>query len=92
MLTLGSKGAVAVSDCVYRVPRARQVAVVDPVGAGDAFAGGFLCGYLEGGVQRGLEIGSAVGALHCTIVGDFAYVTRGEVEEFLASDDDEIQR
>jgi len=43
-------------------------------------------------IPSGLEIGGAVGALHCTIVGDFAYVTRGEVEEFLASDDDEIQR
>jgi 2-dehydro-3-deoxygluconokinase len=92
VLTLGSQGALAVSDHVHRVPRVRQVTVMDPVGAGDAFAGGFLCGYLEGGVQRGLEIGSAVGALHCTILGDFAYITRAEVEELLASDDDDIQR
>lgn len=92
VLTLGSEGALAVSDQIYRAPRVRQVTVVDPVGAGDAFAGGFLCGYLEGGVQRGLEIGSAVGALHCTIPGDFAYVTRAEVEELLASEDDDIQR
>lgn len=92
VLTLGSEGAVAVADRTWRAPRGRQVTVVDPVGAGDAFAGGFLCGFLEGGVQRGLEMGSAVGALHCTIVGDFAYVTRGEVDEFLASDDHEIQR
>ena len=92
VLTLGSDGALAISDRVHRAPRVRQVTVVDPVGAGDAFAGGFLCGYLEGGVQRGLEIGSAVGALHCTIPGDFAYITRAEVEEFLASDDEDIQR
>jgi 2-dehydro-3-deoxygluconokinase len=92
VLTLGSEGAIAVADRVHRGPRVRQVAVVDPVGAGDAFAGGFLCGYLEGGVQRGLEIGSAAGALHCTIPGDFAYITRAEVEELLASDDGEIQR
>jgi len=92
VLTLGSDGALAISDRVHRAPRVRQVTVVDPVGAGDAFAGGFLCGYLEGGVQRGLEIGSAVGALHCTILGDFAYITRAEVEELLASDDDDIQR
>ena len=92
VLTLGSEGALAVSDRVHRMPRVRKVTVVDPVGAGDAFAGGFLCGYLEGGVQRGLEIGGAVGALHCTIPGDFAYLTRAEVEEFLASDDEDIQR
>jgi 2-dehydro-3-deoxygluconokinase len=92
VLTLGPEGAFAVSDRIHRVPRVWQATVVDPVGAGDAFAGGFLCGYLEGGVERGLEIGSAVGALHCTIPGDFAYVTRAEVDELLTSDDDEIQR
>ena len=92
VLTLGSEGALAISDRVHRAPRLRKVTVVDPVGAGDAFAGGFLCGYLEGGVQRGLEIGSATGALHCTIPGDFAYITRAEVEELLASEDDDIQR
>jgi len=83
---------VAFSDRPYRAPRLPRVTVADPVGAGDAFAGGFLCGYLEGGVPRGLEVGSAVGALHCTIAGDFAYVTRAEVEELLGSGDDEIQR
>jgi 2-dehydro-3-deoxygluconokinase len=92
VLTLGGEGAVAVSDKVYRAPRIRKVTVVDPVGAGDAFAGGFLCGYIEGGPQRGLEMGTAVGALHCTIPGDFAYVTRAEAEELLASEDDDIQR
>jgi 2-dehydro-3-deoxygluconokinase len=92
VLTLGSDGALAVADRIHRGPRVRRVTVVDPVGAGDAFAGGFLCGYLEGGVERGLEIGGVVGALHCTIPGDFAYITRAEVEELLASDDDEIQR
>jgi 2-dehydro-3-deoxygluconokinase len=92
VLTLGSEGALAIEDRPYRARRVPRATVVDPVGAGDAFAGGFLCGYLEGGVQRGLDVGAAVGALHCTIVGDFAYVTRSEVEEFLASDDQEIQR
>jgi len=92
VLTLGSEGALAVADRLYRARRVPRATVVDPVGAGDAFAGGFLCGYLESGVQRALDLGAAVGALHCTIVGDFAYVTRAEVEEFLASDDQEIQR
>lgn len=92
VLTLGSDGAVAVSDRFYHARRLPRVTVVDPVGAGDAFAGGFLGGYLEGGMQRGLDFGAALGALHCTIVGDFAYVTRAEVEELLASDDQEIQR
>ena len=92
VLTLGSEGAMAMADRPYHARRVPRATMVDPVGAGDAFAGGFLCGYLEGGVQRGLDLGAAVGALHCTIVGDFAYITRAEVEELLGSEDQEIQR
>ena len=92
VLTLGSEGAMAMTDRLYHARRVPRATMVDPVGAGDAFAGGFLCGYLEGGVQRGLDLGAAVGALHCTMVGDFAYVTRAEVEELLGSEDQEIQR
>ena len=92
VLTLGPEGAMAMADRPYHARRVPRATMVDPVGAGDAFAGGFLCGYLECGVQRGLDLGAAVGALHCTIVGDFAYVTRAEVEELLGSEDQEIQR
>jgi 2-dehydro-3-deoxygluconokinase len=92
VLTMGSQGSLAVADRVYRQRPIHGVKAVDPVGAGDAFAAGFLCGYLEGGVQRGLDMGGAVGALACTIVGDFAYITRAEVEELLSLGDQEIQR
>ena len=92
VLTMGSQGSLAVADRVYRQRLLRGVEAVDPVGAGDAFAAGFLCGYLEDGIQRGLDIGGAVGALACSMVGDVAYITRAEVEELLSSEDQEIQR
>jgi 2-dehydro-3-deoxygluconokinase len=92
VLTQGAEGAVALGDRIYRQRQIPVTRVVDAVGAGDAFAGGFLCGYLEGGVQRGLDWGGATGALACTIMGDFAIVTRSEVEELLASGEQEIQR
>lgn len=92
VLTLGAEGSLAFADRVYRQRRLPPLVEVDPLGAGDAFAGGFLCGYLEDGVQRGLDLGGATGALACTIVGDFAYITRAEVEELLTSGDPEIQR
>ncbi len=66
--------------------------MVDPLGAGDAFAAGFLCDYLEEGVQRGLDMGGASAVLDCTIVGDAAFITRAEVEELFTSEDQEIQR
>jgi 2-dehydro-3-deoxygluconokinase len=92
VLTLGAEGSLALADRVYRQRRVHHVEVVDPLGAGDAFAAGFLCGYLEEGVQRGLDLGGATAALDCTIVGDAAFLTRAEVEELLASEDQEIQR
>ena len=92
VLTLGNRGSLALADRIYRQRRVHRVEMVDPLGAGDAFAAGFLCGYLEDGVQRGLDLGGATAALDCTIVGDAAFITRAEVEELLASEDQEIQR
>jgi 2-dehydro-3-deoxygluconokinase len=92
VVTLGAQGSLALADRIYRQRRVHRVEMVDPLGAGDAFAAGFLCGFLEGGVQRGLDLGGATAALDCTMVGDAAFITRAEVEELLASDDQEIQR
>lgn len=92
VLTLGAGGALALADRVYRQQRVPRVDVVDPLGAGDAFAAGFLYGYLTDGIQRGLDVGGAMGALACSIVGDFPLVSLGEVEELLGSEDQEIQR
>ena len=92
VITSGAAGAIVVSDQCHHAPRLPPVSVLDPVGAGDAFAGGFLAGYLEGGVRQGLKIGAAAGALHCTILGDLAYITRTEIDELIALGDQEIQR
>jgi 2-dehydro-3-deoxygluconokinase len=92
VITLGAEGALAVADTVHRQRRVPHVQPVDLLGAGDAFAAGFLYGWLTEGVQRGLDVGGATGALACTMIGDFAFVTLAEVEELLASDDQEIRR
>lgn len=62
---LGAAGAVACVDGeVYTVP-GRPVTVVDPVGAGDGFAAGFLSGVHDGMdpldcVERGLAVAAVV--------------------------------
>jgi ribokinase len=49
VVTNGAGGAVvATPDAIVRVPAVRTE-VVDPTGAGDAFAGGFLVGFIETG-------------------------------------------
>jgi 2-dehydro-3-deoxygluconokinase len=59
-----------------------EVEIVDRVGGGDAFAGGFIAGYLErpDDLAFALELGLAAGALKHTMAGDFLASSRSEIE------------
>lgn len=57
---------------------------VDRIGAGDAFAAGFLTGYQTEGIQTGLEYGQAMLALKNTFTGDLTWATLEEVKSFVA--------
>jgi 2-dehydro-3-deoxygluconokinase len=63
--------------------RSYEVEIVDRLGAGDSFAAGLIHGLLEGDLQRGLDWGVATSAIKHSIPGDFAWVTREEVEALL---------
>jgi 2-dehydro-3-deoxygluconokinase len=67
---------------VYRT-RLHEVEIVDRLGAGDSFAAGLIHGLLDGDVQKGVDYGVAASALKHSIPGDFAWVTREEVEALL---------
>lgn len=60
----------------------RSIEVVDRLGGGDAFAGGFIAGYLEDSdnLRRGVQLGSSASALKHTMPGDFLCATRAEIE------------
>lgn len=60
------------------------VTAVDRVGAGDAFAAGFLHGWLAEGLERGLEYGMAAAALKHTFHGDVAVITMQDIADLLA--------
>lgn len=94
VLTLGDQGSLVLADRPYRPTRLYTLDVVaDRVGAGDAFAAGFLHGYLtDGDVQRAQDCGTALAALKCTMWGDIALVRRGELEELMARPDPRIRR
>lgn len=68
----GALGAVAViGDEILRVP-AHEVTEVDPVGAGDAFAAGYLSTLLDGGTPpQCLATGTLAGAFTVTVPGDW---------------------
>jgi 2-dehydro-3-deoxygluconokinase len=67
---------------LYRT-RSYEVEIVDRLGAGDSFAAGLVHGLLDGDLQKGLDYGVAASAIKHSIPGDFAWVTRDEVEALL---------
>jgi 2-dehydro-3-deoxygluconokinase len=71
---LGGGGATIVArdeiDAIHR-PAVPLVAVVDPVGAGDAFCAGFIAARLDGAeLAESLEIANACGAAAAAALGD----------------------
>jgi 2-dehydro-3-deoxygluconokinase len=72
VLKRGARGALAVvDDALVDVP-AHAVAAVDPVGAGDAFVGGYLAELLAGADEKTrLATAAACGAFAVTVPGDW---------------------
>jgi 2-dehydro-3-deoxygluconokinase len=75
--------AIAYADGKLLKTRTYEVEIVDRLGAGDSFAAGLIHGLLDGDLQKGLDYGVAASAIKHTIPGDFAWITRGEVEALL---------
>lgn len=64
-----------------------NVRIVDRVGGGDSFAGGVVCGFVDGkNFKDALEFGVAASALKHTIPGDFNLVSRSDVENLVGGD------
>jgi sulfofructose kinase len=88
-LTKGGRGATVLCEGEFLETAAFQVpgGCVDTTGAGDAFHGGFLYGLLQGEeIERSMEIGCAVAALNCRVLGARAGLpTREELHAFLTT-------
>jgi 2-dehydro-3-deoxygluconokinase len=72
--------------------RTYEVEIVDRLGAGDSFAAGLIHGLLDGDLQKALDFGIAASALKHSIPGDFAWITREEVEALLKGSGMRISR
>jgi 2-dehydro-3-deoxygluconokinase len=72
VLKTGSAGSLALVDGEILEHPAFTVSEVDPVGAGDAFAAGYLAGHLWGlPAQERLRVANAMGALSVATLGDY---------------------
>ena len=84
---LGAEGAAAYTRSEEAKKPAYKVPIVDVIGAGDAFAAGFISSLMQGrSLEEALEIGNAAGALVVTVKGDFENMPSEEdLEKFLAA-------
>ena len=77
--------AFVVADGVRHDAPRYDVEIVDRIGAGDAFSAGFIYAATTGvGWAHAVRYGTAMSALKHGIPGDFAVVTRQEVEQVMA--------
>ncbi len=79
VLTLGADGAVA-HDGTARRQAAYEGHIVDRIGRGDAFAAGFLYGYLRGDMDAALRYGAAMATLKQTYPGDICRATPADID------------
>ena len=84
--------ALAWADGRLLEDRAYEIELVDRVGGGDAYAAGFLFGYLTGDAAKGVRYGNAFSALKQTSWSDLNYTTLREVEGLLAGSGTRISR
>lgn len=69
---------------IFKAREYQKTEVLDRVGSGDAFASGFIYGFLSGkDAQFAVDCGTALGALAMTTIGDNSAATLEEVEKLL---------
>lgn len=79
--------ALAFNGNEFYRSRRYEVRIVDRVGGGDSFSGGFIHGLLKyGDYKKALEFAVAASALKHTIPGDFNHVSEKEVETLVSGD------
>ena len=78
---------------VYLSQKYNDLEILDRVGGGDSFAGGFIYGLMTTqDAQRAVDYGAAHGALAMTTPGDTSMASKKEVEALMAGAGARVQR
>ncbi len=87
-------GAMAYDGNKFYTDIKREVEIVDRVGGGDSFSGGFIFGYLEknGDIDYALKFGNAFSSIKHSVPGDLNWCTKEEVEAILKGNSLRVQR
>lgn len=87
VMTLGGEGSMAYDGTSFYTSPGYEPKTVNRLGAGDAFDAGLLFGYLQSGLQAGLDYGGAMAALKMTIPQNIPPINKDDVEHLLAGRD-----
>ncbi len=71
---------------VFHTAPTFDIEVVDRVGSGDSFVGGFLSSYLDTDIATAVRTGVALSSIKQTLPGDVVYATREEVDRLASGD------
>ncbi|WP_017727100.1 sugar kinase [Halalkalibacterium ligniniphilum] len=95
VIKVGAEGAYYVdeNECVH-VPGYRVERVIDPVGAGDGFASGFMSGLLDNlSIEAAVQRGNAVGAMVTMVNGDVEGLPgKEDLTRFIAAPAEDVSR
>jgi 2-dehydro-3-deoxygluconokinase len=90
--SMSSEGMAGWNRQTFYRQAARDVTVLDRIGAGDAMVAGVLHGVLQGDFERGLAYGALTAALALSQYGDQPVTTPAELEALLSSSATDIVR
>lgn len=92
VMSRGAESVLGLEDSVIYEEPAREVVIVDRIGAGDGLAGGVLHGWLEGDFVKGLKYGVLTAALALSQYGEVVNTNVQEVNALLESRGADIVR
>lgn len=90
--SLGADGLIGWDGETFYPQPAREVVMLDRIGAGDAMVAGVLHGWLQGNFAQGVRYGALTAALALSQYGDLVVTTPEEVEALLAVERTDITR
>jgi 2-dehydro-3-deoxygluconokinase len=90
--SLSGEGLIGWERGTFTHEPAREVVILDRIGAGDAMVAGVLHGWLQGDFAKGLRYGALTAALALSQYGDQVVTSRQELESLLDTNSTDIFR
>lgn len=92
VMSMSNEGMVGWNRAAFYREPARNVVILDRIGAGDAMVAGVLHGVLQGDFKKGLTYGALTASLALSQYGDQPVTTREELEDLLTTGSADIIR